>query len=263
MRSAPDSGLPADTEDYVGPQDPEDVVDEEDLDEGDAAGEADADEGEGDADAAEGQEGQGDVDRRSSRPGRAERARSNLRRVSEELELTKREIAELRNQQQRPPVDPAAAQRAETEFWERMSMLDPVQMAREVQHRSAVQMQQYMAVQQRDMADRLDRQAFESTARADPVRANYTQRVEQELQRQRQLGGNPDREQLYFLLLGRDVAQQGARGAGAQRRAGQSRVARQATRPGGGRSDVPRSRGRSSQDDADEALLRGTNPNDL
>lgn len=52
-----------------------------------------------------------------------------------------------------------------------------------------------------------DRTAFQAKFSADPRRQKYEPRIEAELQKMRQNGQNAPREALYYLMLGKDIAE--------------------------------------------------------
>ena len=69
----------------------------------------------------------------------------------------------------------------------------------------ATQQQAQAALQQaQDMADRA---RFEAKVNSEPRRAKYTERVEEEIQRARQRGQQASREDVYYWMLGKDIAE--------------------------------------------------------
>jgi hypothetical protein len=54
--------------------------------------------------------------------------------------------------------------------------------------------------------DMSDRTRFESKVSTDPRRAKYTERVEEEVQKARSRGQQASREDVYYWMLGKDIA---------------------------------------------------------
>ena len=52
-----------------------------------------------------------------------------------------------------------------------------------------------------------DRARFEAKVNSEPRRARYTERVEEEIQRARQRGQQASREDVYYWMLGKDIAE--------------------------------------------------------
>ena len=52
-----------------------------------------------------------------------------------------------------------------------------------------------------------DRARFEARVNSEPRRAKYTERVEEEIQRARQRGQQASREDVYYWMLGKDIAE--------------------------------------------------------
>jgi hypothetical protein len=63
---------------------------------------------------------------------------------------------------------------------------------------------QQALMQAQDMADRT---RFESKIASEPRRAKYTDRVEEEVGKARQRGQNASREDVYYWMLGKDIAE--------------------------------------------------------
>jgi hypothetical protein len=117
-------------------------------------------------------------------------------------------------------------------------MMSPLEQAEFIANEKAQQFQQAMLFQSLQNEDRLDKRDFDFAARTDRTRAQYKDRVEQELAVERQAGNlRATREDIFYRLYGRDVAERAARAAPRQRRAAAANVARQQTRPGGARGD--------------------------
>jgi hypothetical protein len=219
---------------------------EEDADEGqegDAADEGDGGHADGDEGQEEGQEGDGDVAAAPQRTGR----KTQAQRWRERAERAEREAAEARGfraaaeqfqsraQQQ---ADPAAQQRAAEERANRLAMMSPVEAAEYIANERTQQFQQMLLMQQLQTEDRLDKRDYDQQARTDRHRAQYRERVERELQAERQAGNlRATRDGIFFRLFGQDAAERAARAAPGQRRAAARRVAGAQARPTGARGD--------------------------
>lgn len=172
---------------------------------------------------------------RQGRRGQAERLR-------ERLERTERDLAELRTQRQQPAAptfDPAAAARAEQEFFASLDMMSPAEAIRAVDQRRTAQFQQALLSQQAQITDRIDKQAYDAEARTSVLHQKYRQRVEDQL-RQEYAAGNlrATRTDILAYFIGQDALARAGRAAPAQRRAAAARVDGQRTRPAGARGDV-------------------------
>jgi hypothetical protein len=221
-----------------------DEIEEAEIDEGDA-GEAD--------EAGQGGEAEGDeeeVDDVAARPqrgaarprGRNERRAAEIRELRERNERLERDVEAIRSQQGRAPVDPAAAQRAEEQWWEQAAVLPQDQFVRAVRDRERQVLGGALAQQEQRIADRIDKSTWDSSARSDPMRAKFSQRVEREVETARAQGRSPDRETIYTYLVGQEVLRQRGLKLATQQNGGRRRVAAQRTTPAGGRSDSVRER---------------------
>jgi hypothetical protein len=229
---------------------------EEELDLGEIE-EADGEEGAGpdeDADAegdagddGQEQEEEGDVEPppRQGRKSQAQRWRERSERDRAAAAETRRELDALKNQfsgfsqasQTRQP-DPAQARQQAEWRQAQLEMMSPLQQAEFIANEKAQQFQQAMFYQSLQTEDRLDKRDFDLAARTDPTRARYKGQVEREFAAERQAGNlRASREDIFYKLYGRDVAERAARAAPRQRRAAAANVARQQTRPGGARGD--------------------------
>ena len=93
-------------------------------------------------------------------------------------------------------------------------------------------------MQQLQTEDRLDKRDYDQQARTDRARAQYRDRVEAELQRERQAGNlRETRDRIFYRLWGQDGAERAAKAAPSQRRSASRRVAGQQTRPTNARGD--------------------------
>jgi len=235
---------------------------DDDLGEGgdDEAGELD--ESEGGEPAGEGEEPEaGEREPPPQRqPSRAERRIAALRKERrEQAEEIKRlravqEQALTQTRQPAPQPDPyrqAEQQRQEAEW---LALQPPDVVARHVANQALQPLQQQMARQQVEFADRLDRQSFDSFAASRPAAQRMAAAVERTLAEARQGGMNPTRQAVYHLLLGRQVDERASRQIAQQRKTGQRRIASQRTTGAAPRSNAPAQR-RGRADDSDEALI--------
>jgi translation initiation factor IF-2 len=232
-------------EEVLGPEDADTEGDEgapTDADEagGDGLDGDDGDEPEADEEEAEGED---EVEARPAprRGGGSATVRAQRRRAQEAEARTaalEREVAELRQIASRPAVDPAAAARAEQEWLAQLDMMTPAQAAQAVLERSRRENQQQLNMLHFQTTDRLDKQAYDATARTSKVHQQYRSQVEQVLASERAQGRNPDREIILKYLVGNDVLERGARAAPAQRSAAARRVNGQRTQPTGARGNV-------------------------
>lgn len=213
---------------------------EEEADEADAPGD-DGEEGDA-ADDGQGQEEEGDVDPppRQGRKSQAQRWRERSERTERELQALKNQFTGFTqaSQQVRQQPDPGLARQQAEQRQQALEMMSPLQQAEYIANEKAQQFQQAMLFQSLQNEDRLDKRDFDLAARTDRTRAQYKDRVEQELATERQAGNlRANREDIFYRLYGRDIADRAARAAPRQRRAAAANVARQQTRPGGARGD--------------------------
>lgn len=207
----------------------------------------------------------GEPEPAAARPTRGE---NRIQRLARERDEARREAAELRGyrqaletqqpRQQAPAVDPQAQMRALTERW---SMMAPHEAIAEALQYGAQQQQQQLLALKLHNDDRVDKQSYELRAQSSPSYQRYAQEVERELAQWRSRGVyDITRQQIYFMLTGRDGEQRATRTAPVQRRAAAARVASQQARPTGARSDGARTGGRpqpGSAEDDDRIIAEG------
>ncbi len=209
--------------------------------EGDGGNEADA--GGDDDGQEEGQEGEGDVAAAPERPRRkteAQRWRDRAERAEREAAEARgfRQAAEQFQQRQPQQADPAAQQRALEERANRLAMMSPVEAAEYIANERTQQFQQMLLMQQLQTEDRLDKRDYDQQARTDRMRAQYRERVERELQVERNAGNlRATRDGIFYRLFGQDADERAKRAAPSQRRAAARRVAGAQARPTGARGD--------------------------
>lgn len=122
-----------------------------------------------------------------------------------EAELARRaQLADDRERAARAPAVDAEFQREE----ERLRSADTSEMERwQINANRTLRATQAEARQAMFQAqDMSDRTRFESKVASDPRRAKYTERVEEEIQRARSRGQQASREDVYFWMLGKDIA---------------------------------------------------------
>ena len=126
-----------------------------------------------------------------------------LARLEAEVERRGRMAAEAANRQP-APVD-TEYQREE----ERLRAADVTEMERwQIQANRTLRATQQQAQQAMFQAQDLsDRTRFESKIASEPRRAKYTERVEEEVQKARSRGQQASREDVYYWMLGKDIAE--------------------------------------------------------
>ncbi len=171
---------------------------------------------------------------RQGRRGQAERLRARLER-------TERDLAELRTQRQQPApapaIDPAAAQRAEQEFFASLELMPPAEAHRAVWNRAQQQFGQQLLGQQLQTQNTLDKQAYDAEARTNPVYRRHAAAVEALVRQEHARGNFIWREAAIAHIDFQDRKARAATAAPRQQRAAARRVAGQQTRPGSTRSD--------------------------
>jgi hypothetical protein len=127
-----------------------------------------------------------------------------LARVEAEVERRGRAAEEARLAASRTPAVDPEFQREE----ERLRAADVSEMERwQIQANRTLRATQAQAQQALFRAeDMSDRARFESKVATDPRRSKYTERVEEEIQRARSRGQQASREDVYFWMLGKDIA---------------------------------------------------------
>ena len=206
-----------------------------------------------------------DLDEPPRRQTRRERQAGNRDRVAQleaENAEVRRRLAEIEGtRNQPPPVDPMAEQRRMEAEYERLAMLPPQDMVREMHQMVRREFGAGLQAVSAQTLERADIAAFDALKRSSPVAARLAPQVEQtaaDLRRQGVQGIN--REMLLAYHVGQEVLQR-ARGEGArQRRTGAANVARQTVRPGSGRGNMARVAGNGRGGDADRALLESLPP---
>lgn len=198
---------------------------------------------EGDAgDDGQGQEEEGDVDPppRQGRKSQAQRWRDRAERTDRELQALKNQFQGFTQGQQqfRQQPDPGLARQQAEQRRAQLEMMSPLEAAEFIANEKAQQFQQAMLFQSLQNEDRLDKRDYDLAARTDRTRAQYRDRVEAALAAERQAGNlRATREDEFYKLYGRDVAERAAKAAPGQRKRAAANVARQQTRPGGARGD--------------------------
>ncbi len=200
---------------------------------------------------------------RRTRGPRGRPAGQEIRELRTSLERTQRELDEIRRRPAQPPFDPAAARAEEDRFWAAVEMMPQREALQAVYQRARQEVQQQLGQTQHTTQEAIDRQSYESAARASRVHQQYRQRVEDLVANERTRGNVVPREVALKFLLGEDAINRANRVVPGQQRAAQRRVAAQQTRPTNGRGDVARGSPRRSPGDDDEALLRQITAGDI
>lgn len=199
---------------------------------------------------------------------RGPRGRPNgetIRQLTEtNAELQRRLAALEQRPAPQPQADPAAAQRADEQFWAELDLLPPAEAMRRVYARAQNETRQAFYQQQLTTQETLDRQQYDAKASTSRIHQQYRERVESLVASERQRGNVVLREPALAWLHWQDFQARSGRAAPAARRGAQARLAAQTVNPASGRSAVARGGGgRRDQDHADEALLRQTTVNDI
>ncbi len=259
MSDIPREDAPAEEAD-LGPID-EEAIEDEGSDAGSEAGEdaPDSDDG-GDGEEAEEEAVDEPAPRRGGGSPTVRAQRRRAQEAEQRAAALERELQEQRSQlqqiSQRLASDPAAAQRAEQEWQQRLEMMTPAEAAQAVMARGRQEFGAAFQQLQFQQNDRLDKQAYDAAARTDPVFKKYQPEVERILAAERAQGRNPDRETILDVLYGREMRQRAAKAAPAQRAAAARRVAGQQGRPTGSRGNVaPRGRPAPGSPEHDDALV--------
>lgn len=164
-----------------------------------------------------------------------------LARLEAEVERRGRLAAEARLQSQPAPID-SEYQREE----ERLRNPDTTEMERwQIQANRTLRDTQRQAQQAMFQAqDMSDRTRFESKIASEPRRAKYTERVEEEVQKARARGQQASREDVYYWMLGKDIAEGKLKAKPKASSAPNVNRGKSA----GVRSDIPARSGRSDKD---------------
>ena len=239
----------------------DEVIDDEVIDDEVIDDELPAPEDEVPPDGAPPEDRQPPTDSPPLRLSREQRRIQTLRQRTRDQESEIRRLRQVQEQaltqtrQPAPQIDPYRQAEIDRQEAERVQMMAPHEVAQFYAGKMANQLQQQIARQNVEMADRMDRQGFENFAASRPAARRMASQIEAGLAEARQAGMNPTRQAIYHLLLGRQVDEQSARQTPVQRRNGQQRIASQRTQPGTPRSNAaPASRGRRGED-SDEAMV--------
>lgn len=199
-----------------------------------------------------------DAGQQSARQPRRERQYQNWARRAREAETRnadlERRLAALETQP-RQVVDPQAVQRAQDAEYERLSMLPPDQMVRELHQL----VRREVAGSHFQTQSEIDRRAFQSYLAQNPQYRRFEANVEQISQNLRAQGVNVvDRTAILDREIGRAIREGGSKALTQLTRQAASRVERQQSRPPGGRGDAGGRTANGAGRDADEELLRNT-----
>jgi hypothetical protein len=203
---------------------------------------------------------------------RAERRIEALRKRAREAEATNKRLTDQILGQTRqpqappPPIDPYRQAEFDRQEAERVQMMAPHEVAAYYANKTRQEVSQYLQRGQIEIADRLDKQSFETIKANDPVARRLADAVEDQLIAARRDGMNPTREMCLNTVFGREMRAKAQRQADKQRTQGRRRIAAQTTRPGGNGSTAASPRGQRRRDDSDEALearLKGVTMGDI
>lgn len=199
---------------------------------------------------------------------RGPRGRPNgetIRELTRDRDELQRRLATLEQQQrQQPQFDPAAAQRADEQFWAEIDQLPMAEAMRRVYARAQNETRQAFYQQQITTQETIDRQQYDAKAVQSRIHQQYRDRVEALVASERARGNVVLREPALAWLHWQDFQARSGRAAPAARRGAQQRLAAQTVQPASGRSAVARGTGgRRDQASDDEALLRQTTIGDI
>lgn len=138
----------------------------------------------------------------AARPRRTD-ADDRLAKLEAEVERRGRLAAEA-ERTRAPVVDPEFQREEERLRSQDLSDIERWQINANRTLRATQQQAQAALQQAQDMADRA---RFEAKVNSEPRRAKYTERVEEEIQRARQRGQQASREDVYYWMLGKDIAE--------------------------------------------------------
>lgn len=138
----------------------------------------------------------------TARPRRTD-ADDRLAKLEAEVERRGRLAAET-ERTRAPVVDPEFQREEERLRSQDLSDIERWQINANRTLRATQQQAQAALQQAQDMADRA---RFEAKVNSEPRRARYTERVEEEIQRARQRGQQASREDVYYWMLGKDIAE--------------------------------------------------------
>jgi chromosome segregation ATPase len=145
-------------------------------------------------------------------------AREEAKRAREEIDTLRAQMQAIQTQQTQQP---SRAQEAEM-----LANMDPYERNQYFVDKQIREMQAQIQSVRMDSQDKTDRAEFMSKANVDPLRSKYADMVEKELATARAKGVNIAREELYYYVLGREVAKEKANGPrGAEQKVAKARVA--------------------------------------
>ena len=222
-----------------GPNDRENIDDEEDVleveDEGSDAGSLD-DEGGDDAETGQEPEDAQGQERLGRAGKRIQSLREAAQRERERAAQLERELAQERQQRQQPQQP-----REETneEFEAKLALVENFEDRTRMRlERSEKRHQRELLMLRLQTADATDKAAFTAKAAYDPYVKKYANEVEQLLAEERRQGRDYPRETVLDFIIGRAARTNPNRGK--QKQAGQDRIRREQARADSGRSDVER-----------------------
>lgn len=176
----------------------------------------------------------------SRRDRRIETLTESIRQRDQQLSDLNRRVNDLLQQRSQPQETPEQRNA-------RLSLLTPEERISETLAEDRRLHRQEMQTLQLQVAEGSDRAAFEARCTPGTIHAKWKDRVEQELTTLRQQGLNAPRDKVLAYLLGKAMLdRQGSGENRQQRRAADTRVRRQTTRPAPNGSDVRADRGRQT-----------------
>jgi hypothetical protein len=191
-------------------------------------------------------------------PSARQRAAIRLRKRLEETETENRRLRELTLTQTRQPapapVDPYRQMELERLETERVAQMMPHEQAQHYARLARQESSREIMQAKLEVADLLDRQAFDLVKQQEPMAARLANQIEQALAVSRQNNMNPTRVALYNQIFAEEVRSRAKKQAATQRERGRRQIAAQTTAPGGSRSSAAGARRQRSDDNSIEAV---------
>ena len=226
-------------------------------------GDAEGDDGDNGEDAEEQDEPGPDSTEEPARGRASQRIQAlnaRTKEATDRAEKAERDMAALRAQMeevQRSLHSGNAAKDAQAEA-ELLAQMDPIQRVQYEADKKINAIQVELRKVQLSNIDSADRATFLSKAQNDPVRTKLADQVEKNLSDMRAKGINAPRDDIYYYLLGKQLAEAKTKsgGKGPVRQEARSRVETTQGRTTSSRSDAPSGRkGKTAEDRLENVLL--------
>ena len=180
---------------------------------------------------------------------KAERERAD--KAEREMSYLKAQMEAVQRQIHTGSIQKDAVAEAEL-----LAQMDPIQRVQYEADKKIDDLKSEFQRLQLSSTDNQDKATFLSKAQLDPVRAKYADKVEQTLSEMRAKGLNAPRDDLYYYLLGKAMAEQKANGKSPERKAAQTRVETTQGRSSSIRSDaIGGGRGKTAEERLTDVIL--------